>query len=191
MRIRLFVLAAAAALGACQTDRYQGNENSPFYPVPAGSRFTVNKELPVPAGQLRVFVQNGKVLTNAGVEHLYPYCNVELRDLSDGPRTIQPDELLVTRTVQHEFQGGTAESGQIFLAGLGAGFGMRLGSMGGNGGPVEETFATIMDVHSEKQPQIRRVTCTQWGYQGIDRHVTIAEIRHTLGDLMTLRLSQQ
>ncbi|MFL6647136.1 MAG: hypothetical protein ACJ8KO_04165 [Sulfurifustaceae bacterium] len=188
MRVRFFVLAAAALLGACHTaSYYRGNENSPYYVVPAGARITVNQELPIAPGQLRVFMQNGRILPNSAVEHLYPYCNLELRALSDAPRTVQPDELVVLRTVQHEFQGGTAESGALLYAaaGIGAGYGMRLGSIQ-SGGPVEETFRTIMDVRSEKQPQIRRLTCTQWGYQGIDRHVTIAEIRRTLGDLMTL-----
>lgn len=186
MRVHLFVLAAAALLGACQTTSYQGDENSPFYAVPTGSRLIVNRDLPIASGQLRVFIQDGRVLSNSEVQHRYPYCSVELRDLSDGPRTVGPDELVVTRTLQHEQQGLMANNGGVVYARLG--FLQQIEMGGPPGGPTEATFATIMDVRSDKQPQVRRVTCSQWGYQGFDRHVTIAEIRHTLGDLVTLRI---
>jgi hypothetical protein len=73
MRTKIVYAALAVALSGCQT-AYVGDEQSPFYPPPAGSRLTLHKELKIPAEELSVYIQNGRVLRNVEVQHYYPFC---------------------------------------------------------------------------------------------------------------------
>ncbi len=181
--LRLTVLTIA--LCGCQTTSYLGNENSPYYVVPTGSRLTLERDLPIPAEQLAAYIQNGRVLSNGEVQHLYPYCKFELYHLAQTARTAQPDEIVVTKTTQEMSQGAIAQAVPLQLAR--SFFGLRIASDGGAAGPSIHSFSTRMDLRSEKQPDIFRLSCAQWGYPGIDRHVTISEIRRTLAGVFTLR----
>ena len=102
-------------------------------------------------------------------------------------RTVTPDEILITRTVQQETHGAyTSIAGPVRVAALS----LRLAQLGGGegGAPPLQSFSTRMDLRSEKQPEIFRLTCAQWGFPGQDRHVTIAEIRRTLDGVFALQL---
>lgn len=180
--------ALTIVLCGCQTtSSYVGNENSPYYLVPPGSRLILQRPLTIPADQLAVYVQNGQVLPNSQVQHLYPFCKFELARLAPNPRTVQPNDIVITRTVQEIIQG--AMSAAPLLARNA--FGMRADADGAPSGPSIQSFSTRMELRSEKQPDIFRLTCAQWGYPGIDRHVTIAEIRRTLAGVFTLRLPHE
>lgn len=181
----LCLAAVTAALFGCQTPSYLGNENSPYYLVPAGSRLTLERDLPIPAEQLAAYIQNGRVLSNGEVQHLYPFCKFELWRLAPNPRTVPPDDIAITRTVQEMSPGAVTLASPILLA---RSFGLRVDSVGGAAGPSIHSFSTRMDLRSDKHPDVFRLTCAQWGYPGIDRHVTISEIRRTLAGVFTLRL---
>ncbi len=189
MRSWLTLTVLAALLVGCQTMPRGGNENAPYYVVPAGSRLTLHQALPVQPDSLRVYIQNGRVLKNAEVQHYYPFCSLELDRLSDVARTVAPDEFLITKAVHEEFSGAIADAGPLLYAR--ASLGRRVDQGGNPGGPLMVSFSTRMELRSEKQPDVRRITCAQWGYQGIDRHATVAEIRKTLEPLFTLRLPNQ
>jgi len=189
MRVMLIPLAIVALLSGCQTVSYEGNENSPYYVVPAGSRLTLNRELTIPARELGVFLQDGRVPPSTEVKHYYPYCRFELYSLSDQARTVMPDELTIVKSVQHMMDGTTGAVGPVLYAQLS--FGLRANMSGDHGGPSIHVFATRMDLRSAKQPDIFRLVCAQWGYPATDRHLTIAEIRRALGELSTLHLARQ
>jgi hypothetical protein len=179
MHIRMIVGAAAIALlSSCQTRSYLGNENSPHYVVPAGSRVTLTQALKIPPDQLAVYVQNGRVLRNVEVLHDSPFCKFELDRLSAIARDVQPDELLVTRSAQERSRGVASLPAPVQLA--------TSGDV-----PSIESLSTRMDLRSGKQPEVARLTCARWGYPGFDEHVSIAEMRQTLSGLFTLRLPHQ
>src|SRR5947207_102777 len=99
----LFVLTSIVLIG-CQTS-YRGNESSPLYVVPAGSHVLLNQNLPIAADRLGVYVQFGRAVSNAAeVQQIYPFCKFELVHLSDAARTVAPDDMTVTKTVQQEIQ---------------------------------------------------------------------------------------
>lgn len=187
MRIRISVLLAAAALlAACQSANYQGNEDSPFFAVPPGSRLTLNQELTIPPHEVSVHIQNGRILRGSEVQQYYPYCKFELYTRSETARTILPHEMTVTRTVREETtHGASAGPGPAHLAQLPFGFNAILGDQSG---PSLHAFSTRMDLRSEKYPDIFRLTCTQWDFPGPGRHVALSEIRRTLEPIFTLRL---
>lgn len=186
----LGLAALAIALSACQSPSYLGNENSPYYPVPAGSRLALERELIIPPEQLAVYIQNGRVLPNVEVQHLYPFCKFELERLANQARRTAPDEIVVVRTVQEISQGAVALAGPLLLA-RNSLHRLLIDSDGGPSGPSIQSFSTRMDLRSQKQPDIFRLTCAQWGYPGVDRHVTIGEIRRTLAGVFTLRLPHE
>lgn len=187
MRIRVLVLLGAAALlAACQTAYYQGNQASPFFAVPPGSRLTLNQELTIPAHAVSIHIQNGRILRGAEVQQYYPFCKFELYTMSETARTVLPHEITVTRTVREETtHGASAGFGPLGFAQLGFGLGANLGEQSG---PSLHAFSTRMDLRSEKQPDIFRLTCTQWDFPGPGRHVAFSEIRRTLDPLFALRL---
>lgn len=178
--------ALAALLSSCQTPSYRGNENSPYYVVPTGSRLTLSQALTIPPGELAVYMQNGRVLRNAEVLHDSPFCKFELYGLSGAARTVQPDEMVITRSAQARSRGVAALPAPRTVAALGD---FMLASNGDL--PSIEAFSTQMDLRSDKQPDVFRLTCAQWGLPGEVQHVTVSDMRRTLTGLFTLRLPQQ
>lgn len=187
MRVQIACAALAAALAGCQTASYLGNENSPYYVPPAGSRLTLNQDVSIPPDQLAVYIQNGRVLRNVEVQHYYPFCKFELHDNSAAARTVKPDEITITKTVQQQVHGATAQAGPIMMARMSLG---RMVDDQRDGQPMR-SFSTRMDLHSDKQPDIFRLTCAQWGDPGLTNYVSIAEMRRTLGNVFTLRLPHE
>ncbi|MEK7759418.1 MAG: hypothetical protein AAB304_07450, partial [Pseudomonadota bacterium] len=54
--------------------------------------------------------------------------------------------------------------------------------------PSFHVFRTILELESPRQPQVRWLTCQQWSEPAIGQHVTIREIRQTLGEIILLQL---
>ena len=175
-------LLLTLALTACHTT-YDGNENSPYYVVPPGSRLALNQTLTIPAEQVGVWLQDGRVIAPNDTRMYYPHCKFESRRRLPTAQTIAPDEFIVTRitrALMHSVR-IPAASDRLLAA---FGFGINIGG----DGPSVQTFATRMDLGSDRQPDVMRLTCGQWGYPYDGRHVTIAEIRGALGILFDLRV---
>lgn len=189
MRTKLLFAVAAALVAGCQSTAYQGNENSPFYVVPPGSRLSLTQPVVIPPDRASIYIQNGQVMPNTEVQHYAPFCKLELYSLSPNARTVQPSELQITKTVQEETHGAYTSNEPLRYAQLGR---FSVAQIGGDGGaPPLQSFSTRMQLRSEKQPDVFRMTCAQWGYPGQDRHVTISEIRRTLDPLLTLTLPNE
>jgi hypothetical protein len=153
----------------------------PPYSVPAGSTITINKELPVKPNSLRVTMQYGKIIDRSDVESYYPNCHFELYTLSDEPRTIEPDEVTITRFVN---QTHLVSSGMLMYAGLAIS-----GGFGGNDGgpPMAEVYVTDIYLHSEKQPDLYTLTCQHWEDPYDGDYLTMSQIQEALGDLATIK----
>src|SRR6266481_359101 len=184
MRVVLLVFfPLAALLAGCQTTSYQGNENSPYYVVPTGSRLTLNQELTISPEATSVYIQNGQVMPNVQVLHYYPFCKFELYHRSDSARAVAPDTITITKSVPEEWEGPNADAGPIRYAAAGP---MMDISPGGYV-PIR-TYSTRMDLRAEKNPDIFRLTCSRWGYPNMDTYPTIFEIRRTLGPIFSLTI---
>lgn len=186
MRYKIACAATALVLSGCQTS-YVGDESSPFYPPPPGSRLTLNQELQIPPDKLAVFIQNGRVMQDVEVQHYYPFCKFELYDKSAKARTVQPQEIIITTSSQHRVKGATALAAPIVVAGTG----LSLAALFDDDRPTLQSFSTRMQLHSDKQPEIFRLSCAVWDDPGIGNHVSIADMRRTLNGVFTLRLPQQ
>ena len=187
MRI-VAVAGLVAVLGACQTASYQGDENSPYYVMPVGSRLTLTRDVHIDPDQVATYIQYGKVLSFRDVQKYDPFCKFELYHRIESARTVKPDEINVVRAVQIEsftsFE--SADAWQFTRTSA-----TRLAQSGGmdSGGPSIIFYTVRMDLQSTKQPEIYRMICGRWSmYPGRYEHVSIAEIRRALDPVFTLQL---
>jgi len=177
----------AALLVACQTSAYEGNENSPFYLVPAGSTLTLTRSLTIPAEQVAVFLQGGEVVASGGINQYYPHCKFELQRRLDKAQTVQPDSFEITKVVL-EIGHSVALDG-LRLAGMSIGIGINIGSRGD--GASLQTYSTRMTLRSTRQPEVFRLSCGQTALPHEGQHVSINEMRKALGGIFTLELAKK
>ena len=178
------LVACLAMLAACSTTRDHGDESSPYYLVSIGARVLLKQALAIPPQQVGVYIQNGKVLPWSEINAYYAHCKFELRDRKDTEQKVDPGEFIVTRVVQdvvHMVSGGHAQT-------AGLSWSARIGTM--DDGASVQTYATYLYLGSDRQPQVFRLGCGHWAYPGsrYAEHLSIAQMRKALGDLITLEL---
>src|SRR4051794_28489494 len=113
MRIGLSTSLAFAAtlIAGCQTASFEGNENSPYYVVPAGSRLTLNQSVTIPPDSASVYIQNGQTMGNTQVLHYYPFCKFEVYHRGGEAQTVAPDSIVITRVITNEQQDPIVDAG--------------------------------------------------------------------------------
>ncbi len=183
--MRRLVLLSVLALVACQT-AYEGDENSPYYPVPAGSVLTLRQDVDIPPHRAGIFLQGGQIQPLSRINQYYPHCKFEVLKIGDTPRTVHADTFTIEKVVQEITD--TVDAGGVRLAGVSIGIGIGTNTHGGDGGSVR-AFATRLNLRSARQPDVYLLSCGQWAYPHEGRHVSIREIRRVLGDVFTLQLA--
>lgn len=183
------VLVGAALLSGCQTGGPVG-PGSPHYKVPVGSTVTLHQKVTVPAHTAGVYIQGGRVIPDKGlnpVNHYYVYCRLEVNDVRDTPQPIAPDTFTVHRV-------GSRRDDVALRYPMYASRGMLGIGMGGGGdddaGPGMQNWSVDLYLHSDRQPQVRRLACQHWVYNYEAEFPSVDEIRKTLGNMMTLKLAQ-
>ena len=182
--MRWVFLAFFLFLSACQSWDTR-NADSPYYHIPAGSTLALNKDIAIPAGKAAVYIQNGQIVGSYGQVHEYDaYCNLEMRAAKDAPQTIKADQFVILK-VREEIRLAYADS--ILLA---RNFHTTIAGNRGDGGPSQKLHSTLLDLRSERQPEVFRLTCQRWDTRSYETTpVTVSEIRKTLGDMFALKLA--
>ena len=173
------LVAFLLLLSACQQALVR-DEDSFRSRVSVGSSFTLHQTLKVPEGHARVFLQGGEVVAKARLEQYQPHCNFEVRAVSTGDHRIEPDTFVVTRVTEDEEQVVDRMRPQRYASLLASADGMEF---------VTITRYVQHALHSERQPQVMRLTC----HGGRDepwqvKTPSISEIRQVLGEFVTLTL---
>ncbi len=151
--------------------------NSTFYAPPVGATLQLHSPITMPANEGQVLIQDGKIVTSYwGVDAYYPNCNFELRNNAEVERIVEPDTFIVTRVIRD------TEDVRLHLPTMVATNGS------GSGGPPNTDSITIMDLKSDKQPEVMRMSCQQWDSPNEATHLSIEQIRKTLKPLFTLEL---
>jgi hypothetical protein len=165
-------------LTACQSTTTR-DINSPFFAPPIGSILVLNTEIDIPAGDLSVIIQDGKIQPSSwALDRYKSNCDFELRDKFSGGNRIEPDSFRITRVVRETVN---VMSTSTVVA----------GSSSGDGPPLEE-YNTVMYLHSDKQRNVFRMTCRHWGDPATDaEYLSIVSIRQTLGNMFTLTLAEE
>ncbi|MGB5517335.1 MAG: hypothetical protein WBO73_02565 [Gammaproteobacteria bacterium] len=170
-------LCTAGLLAACESQTIK-DENSQFYSVPLGSRFTLNREITIPPDQTSVYLQYGKTVASRDVDFYYPHCKFELYTISTEGRLVKPDSFVVIRIVDKR------EDVSVTLPTY-AGLSLSYGD-----GPLHMTYSTAMYLESKIQPDVYRMDCKRWDDPAIGEYLSINEMRQALGDVFTLSLAE-
>ena len=139
--------------------------------TPAITKVTLKQDFPIRPDRSNEYIQGGEIRPYESIEQYYTHCKLELREIADNERIIKPQTFNVTRIYrQEEFVGFR----KMMLAG------------DGDSGLIMST--TYLFLQSEKQPDIFRLSCMRQDESFYARHVTIEEMRDTLGNLISLQL---
>ncbi len=174
-------LLIAVLLAACET-AYKGgvpNERSTAFWVPVGSKLVLHRGLEIPPYQHAAYLQEGRLLPWYEVNQYATYCAVGVQAPIEVPKRVSPDEFVVRR-LSHPSLFMLAAGPQVQAA-----FGRDREGM------TYEVVATVMAIHSDRQPEVRTLTCASWGLPQGMTYVTVERIRRTLGAYMTLELAPQ
>ncbi len=157
-----------------------GVTSDPAYIIPTtGSQVRLNRQLTVPGGQTRVFLQRGQVVSKAKLDRYYPSCNFEVWKLRQTPTIIHPGSFAVTKTRRAINQVVSLEPVQV--AGL-------------RWSRYDDDHAMIMHVvhmwlQSAKQPNVYKLTCRSWLDIPADaKQPNVKDMREALGSYATITL---
>ena len=188
---RLLALLLVALLAACETAYKDGlpNERSTEFWVPADSRLVLHRSIDVPPGQGAAYLQNGKLLPWYDVDQYGTYCALAVPARWDAAQRVSPDVFVVRKVSQRFlFTLAAAPSAQpgppLRQARL-----VRARRESGSESMTYEVLATVMDIHSERQPETRALTCASWGLPQGRSNLTVERIRRALGAYFTLELA--
>jgi hypothetical protein len=172
----LIVLLTVFLLDGCGV----GTVSDPAYIIPtAGSVVKINRQLKIPGGQTRVFLQRGRVMAKAKFDRYYPSCNFEVWKLSQEPSVIQPDSFMVIKAGRDINQVVSLET-------------LKVAALGWH--RHDDDHAMIMHaVHiylqSATQPNVYRLTCRGWlAVPAEAEKPTVADMREALGDYASISL---
>ena len=162
-------------LAGCQSPfvQIEGRENSRYFRIPVDSKLVLQQELLVPARSDRLYFQKGKVSQFQHVNRYSPYCALTLHAKKDVAQTIVPDAFTVHKMYrQYLFD---LAMGPVMVAQLDPG-----------GGMTYQVFATLLELRSVQQPDVVRMTCANWGVPQDMAHLTLGQMRESLGDIFLL-----
>ena len=139
--------------------------------VAAITTVTLTQAFPIRSNRSSEYIQGGEIMPYVAISEYYPHCKLELREIAEFERIVEPETFSVSRVYQQaEFAGFR----NVMLAG------------GGDSGQIMST--TYLFLQSEKQPGIFRLSCMRLDEAFYARHVSLDEMRDTLGGIMTLSL---
>jgi len=152
--------------------------NSTFFSPPPGSTLTLKRSITIPANDTRVRIQEGKIQPSySALDSYYPNCEFELYSISEQQRVVEPDTFTITKVIRNEEV--------VSLPHLNKVAGISFG-----GGPPLYDYQTIMEIRSNNQPDVVKLTCAQWEDSNDGQHITIRQIRKTLGQFFELSLTK-
>ena len=177
------VLLLAAWLAACETAYKDGvpNERSPWFVVPVASKLVLHRSIEVAPGQGAAYLQNGRLLPWYDVDQHGAYCALSVPARWDVAQLVTPGEFVVRRVSQRPlFTLAAAQGGAL----------RRVAAREGDGdGMTYEVLATVLDIHSQQQPEVRALTCASWCLPQGRMCNTVADIRRALGPYFTVELA--
>lgn len=177
--MRIALVVCTVLLTACQPVYLKDgspNENSPYFEVPVDSKFVLHQTLTIPPHQQYIYFQHGKAVPFQDVNEFIAYCALTLHAKKQVPQMVKPDTFVVTKVYrQYLFQlaEATLTVARVFERG---------------DGETWQVLSTQMELRSQTQPDVIRMTCAEWGIPQDISNVTVAGIRRSLGQLVTLEL---
>lgn len=158
--------------------------------LPVGSTLQLTLPLNIPAQRSYIYIANGKVapLKNYNTVDVYePYCMFGFDKESSQPRQIMPDNFEVTRVIERDDYIASLNYKKIA-----PGYNRKVGLVnavnfsGEDAGPGIVMSATIIDLYSDKQSDVKKMTCGHWDEPHIVEPLTLKELKTALGKLILI-----
>lgn len=147
-------------LTSCQT-MHSDDPDSMAFNIPPGSTLTLNKSLEIADGETHAMIQAGRQISKKDKNEYDINCRLELREF--GPRTIDPEVFIVSRT----------EDGQEWFS-----------------YPTIKRFYSEVYLRSENNTDVIKLMCQQWG-SGRDRNFTVSEMQQALADYFSFTFTEK
>jgi hypothetical protein len=200
------LVVCVGLLAACQSASVP-YEDSPYALIPSGSRLVLERDLTIPAGRASLYIQGGEVRPYLEVDFYRPHCRLEVEKVLDIPQVVKRDTFLIDKVVTEQLPwpaagrralprwpvaAAAAPGAGLVLASTGPALAMernpRAGFFGQHDGPSHWTFITHLRLRSERQPQVRQLSCQHWDDPALGVPLTIRQIRETLRGIFALEL---
>lgn len=174
--IRLLLVCGFAALVACQSSGSRdGFYSSPLQP---GDQVEVLREINVPGGKARVYLQHGRITTYGGTDQYAPFCYFLLRDPLPGGQVIKPGVFDVESVWLNETSVRKAFPWQVaWSIGIGGGLGQS---------PIAHQFH--IRLKSTEQSNATLVCSGAFDMPIQAAPIRLPEVREALGDYATVRV---
>lgn len=189
MKLIFIALLATGLLTGCAAA--PPDESSPWYRIPAGAELVLEKQLHIPAWQNRVYFQDGVAMDWRQVNIYRPHCALAVADKSETEQSISPDRFRVKTFRTERFFKQIRRQNRQLPPVLPAAFESRMASAAGwdrDGRMDYEVTAMVMDLESSRQPDVKAMTCADWGLPQDTMHITVKKMRRALGDVWRLEL---
>ena len=167
-------------IGGCS---YQGRYIQPTVPDGAIMQITVGfRDLP---NGSKLYFQNGRHISRGELDRWLPYCELYVfnRDKqADYHTSVLPGQFDVAASRFNREIVNNANP-QKFKS-------IQLASLlwRDDGPPSYILYSTTMNLFSNQQPDVKKLTCSQKASTYGEYHLTLAQIRETLGQLIELRI---
>jgi hypothetical protein len=173
----LAIVLSVFLLNGCRTGAF--SESVHTIPT-AGSVIKLNRQLTVPGGHTRVFLQRGRVVAKAKFDRYHPSCNFEVWKLSQEPTIIQPDSFLVTKAGRDINQVVSLDTLKVAA--------LRWHRHDDDHAMIMHTVHMLLQ--SAMQPNVYRLTCRGWLAAPVEAEKpTVTDMREALGGLATIQLT--
>lgn len=154
---------------------------SPYFQIPAGSKLILKQTLTIPPHAARIYIQYGKIVTPQQVENFYAHCWFLSWYVRDTQQIIKPGTFIISHSLKYEEQVSLHQDHLYAMNRFSIG-------MYDDGGPMALVYSTVMHIHSDKQPDIRRFGCGYWENPGDAQHLTVAEMQKALGNIARIEI---
>jgi hypothetical protein len=174
-----FCLFATAAVSSCATSS-QGYGTIPA--VNPASVVQINRELQIPVGKARVYLQNGAALNQQNLITWKPYCSVLMQSVhtpGEPLLKVMADRFEIKQLREYnDFR----YRPRIYVASAGSTF---------SEWPVNVIYSVEMRLDSPHQPDVRALICakhsgTNMSWDSRSYYPNLAEIRSALGDIIEI-----
>jgi len=171
--LKFVLLAVAILLTACQQSPVRF-EDSPYTLLPTGTTLIQHQDITLPANAFDVTIQNGIIMSQDGLDWREANCLLETNNRAATSRTLKPGTYQVIRSKRHNEETMLPVS----VASL------QLVS----GGDSSKIIFLTLELKSEQNPFITRMTCTEWSEYFNDRYLSLNQVRATLQPLFSIKL---
>ena len=168
---------AFAVLIGCQTaDPRGGFYSSPLQP---GDEIEVLKEIPIPVGQARVYLQHGGLTSYGGYNQYVPFCYFRLRNPLPVEQQVRPGVFIVQTVWLDETSVGLERPTRVASALLG--FGNGWSTM---------AYQFHITLISDEQPGVKLVCSGAFDSPAAAVPIRLPEVREALGGYVVVRVQE-